>query len=749
MKKIFTVFIIAMAMVIVSANTVSAEETQNNGQPFAELWNAINVIMDEISSIWAVIEAIELTEGPEGEPGPQGLQGEEGPQGSQGDIGADGAPGAAGISCWDLNGDGVATPEEDVNGDGNYDAYDCQGPAGADGTDGAAGATGADGATGPAGAKGDTGDTGPAGPQGPIGLTGDVGPQGLDGIMGLTGDVGPTGPQGSQGDIGPAGADGATGPQGIQGEVGLQGLQGLPGADGTDGTSCSVVDNSDGTKTISCTDGTTATVSDGQDGAQGIDGMMGLPGPQGPAGAEGTDGTSCSVVDNLDGTKTISCTDGTTATVSDGADGGQGPAGAKGDTGDTGPQGEQGEVGPAGADGAGGGGAKGDTGDTGEAGADGLSCWDLNADGIGDPAEDINGDGNFDALDCQGEQGLQGAAGPQGPSGPAGASGSQGPAGDDIPTCFATETVGDIALKLQIDGADIEGDSPVTSLDREDTIVVYGFCHEVSSGGIKGMHSNLVILKKIDKATLALYEAIFNGQPVDLELRFYRQTTGSSGAEEHYFTITLQNAQVVSIVQTSQESTETGSDNAEYEEVAFAFQDITWVYEGSGATAQDTAISTFAPLGGSDCSPALLPDAEQSLRIQEIPGDNPSSTLERQDTSFLYSVCHEIATAHNPITVVKRMDKATPLFYDALINNQLLNTVEIDYYRPSIFSDGTAENYYRITLTDAFVVSVDQVTAKSSLGSPLLHSAFEEITFVYGSIQLTWLLDGAVAYDMW
>ena len=44
-------------------------------------------------------------------------------------------------------------------------------------------------------------------------------------------------------------------------------------------------------------------------------------------------------------------------------------------------------------------GAQGPTG-TGTDGDDGLACWDLNGNGVGDPAEDINGDGLFDAADC-------------------------------------------------------------------------------------------------------------------------------------------------------------------------------------------------------------------------------------------------------------------------------------------------------------------------------------------------------------
>jgi cysteine-rich repeat protein len=50
-------------------------------------------------------------------------------------------------------------------------------------------------------------------------------------------------------------------------------------------------------------------------------------------------------------------------------------------------------------------GDKGDKGNTGTPGTNGVSCWDTNGNGVGDPAEDKNGDGNFDTLDCQGPKG--------------------------------------------------------------------------------------------------------------------------------------------------------------------------------------------------------------------------------------------------------------------------------------------------------------------------------------------------------
>ncbi len=48
-----------------------------------------------------------------------------GDDGDDGAPGADGAPGSDGISCWDLNENGVGDPEEDTNGDGVVDVYDC------------------------------------------------------------------------------------------------------------------------------------------------------------------------------------------------------------------------------------------------------------------------------------------------------------------------------------------------------------------------------------------------------------------------------------------------------------------------------------------------------------------------------------------------------------------------------------------------------------------------------------------------
>ena len=71
--------------------------------------------------------------------------------------GPQGEPGAAGtngtnelLACWDLNGDGIQDAAEDINLDGLWDAADCKGPQG----DGAAGTAGTDGTNGTNGTNG-------------------------------------------------------------------------------------------------------------------------------------------------------------------------------------------------------------------------------------------------------------------------------------------------------------------------------------------------------------------------------------------------------------------------------------------------------------------------------------------------------------------------------------------------------------------------------------------------------------------
>jgi hypothetical protein len=272
-----------------------------------------------------------------------------GPTGAAGAPGPAGASGSNGTSCWDLNGNGVNDPAEDINSDNIWDALDC---AGATGPVGPAGAAGATGAAGTPGATGATGVAGPAGPSGPAGLNGATGATGLAGATGPTGTVGATGPTGfgvgPTGPTGPAGANGATGATGVAGPAGANGATGPAGATGATGVAG-------------------PTGANGATGATGVAGPAGANGATGPTGSNGATGAT--------GVAGPAGANGAT-----GATGVAGPAGANGATGATGVAGPAGATGATGAAGANG--ATGATGVAGPAGATGATgpTWTITTD---------------------------------------------------------------------------------------------------------------------------------------------------------------------------------------------------------------------------------------------------------------------------------------------------------------------------------------------------------------------------------
>lgn len=88
--------IIAVAIIALSGISfafASNKDTQNNGVPFKEIWDAINGLKANVVEIWEYIEDIELLPGPAGPVGPAGPEGPEGPTGPKGDTGPQGSPG--------------------------------------------------------------------------------------------------------------------------------------------------------------------------------------------------------------------------------------------------------------------------------------------------------------------------------------------------------------------------------------------------------------------------------------------------------------------------------------------------------------------------------------------------------------------------------------------------------------------------------------------------------------------------------
>lgn len=155
-----------------------------------------------------------------------------------------------------------------------------------------------------------------------------------------------------------------------------------------------------------------------------------------------------------------------------------------------------------------------------------------------------------------------------------------------------------LKLKGQKQG-DIKGS--VTQKGREGKIMVIAVSHEVlsprdSASGLatgKRQHKPFVITKELDKSSPLLYKALINNENItEWELQFWTPqisgAVGGGGAERQHYTVKLTNAKIASIdFRMLNNKNPDLVRYAEYEEIAFTYQKITWIWNDGNLTAQD------------------------------------------------------------------------------------------------------------------------------------------------------------------
>jgi type VI secretion system secreted protein Hcp len=133
-------------------------------------------------------------------------------------------------------------------------------------------------------------------------------------------------------------------------------------------------------------------------------------------------------------------------------------------------------------------------------------------------------------------------------------------------------------------------DGSVDAWGHEGTIGVFGLNHLVDApfsektGELTGepRHHYLAVTKGVDKASVKLYQALLSGERLsDVTVQFYRLSV--EGAEEHYYTIVLTDAYIVSIEDSLPKNVGDGElFIAPMEEVAFVYKNIAWTWEPDG-----------------------------------------------------------------------------------------------------------------------------------------------------------------------
>ena len=149
-----------------------------------------------------------------------------------------------------------------------------------------------------------------------------------------------------------------------------------------------------------------------------------------------------------------------------------------------------------------------------------------------------------------------------------------------------------LRLKGQTTG-EIRGS--VAQKGLEGRIMVIAANHEIVSprdpaSGLptgKRTHKPFVITKELDRSSPLLYSVLVNNENItEWELQFWQPTP--TGAPRNYYTVRLTNANIASIdFRMLNTRNPDLAKYAEYEEIAFTYQRIEWVWTDGGITAND------------------------------------------------------------------------------------------------------------------------------------------------------------------
>jgi len=137
---------------------------------------------------------------------------------------------------------------------------------------------------------------------------------------------------------------------------------------------------------------------------------------------------------------------------------------------------------------------------------------------------------------------------------------------------------------------------PVKQRGLEDTIEVGTLSYKVSvqadpaTGRVgRKQHAPIIVTKSIDMATPKLYDALCNDKLLnDVSISFYGPLP-PEGRQGLYFTIQLENAKIISIIQGSGQN---NLEPQEREQVTFICKKISWTWEDGDITAEDNWLST-------------------------------------------------------------------------------------------------------------------------------------------------------------
>lgn len=143
----------------------------------------------------------------------------------------------------------------------------------------------------------------------------------------------------------------------------------------------------------------------------------------------------------------------------------------------------------------------------------------------------------------------------------------------------------------------------VSQKGREESIMVIAVSHEIVSPrdaatGLptgKRQHKPFVITKEVDRSSPLLYQALVTNENLPECVIQFWQPSPPTGLDKQHYSIKLINANIVSIDFRMPNSKQPEFMKlAEYEEIAFTYQKIQWLWTDGGIISEDTWASPGA-----------------------------------------------------------------------------------------------------------------------------------------------------------
>jgi len=132
----------------------------------------------------------------------------------------------------------------------------------------------------------------------------------------------------------------------------------------------------------------------------------------------------------------------------------------------------------------------------------------------------------------------------------------------------------------------------------------------------------------------------------------------------------------------------------------------------------------------------------------------------REGTIMVFAALHEIVAPrdpasgrptgkrmHKPFIITKAVDRASPLLYSVLCNNENIRSFELQFYTPDKM--GIERQHYTVRLDNANICAINLrlPNTRHRFANQLVER--EEISFTYQKITWTWNDGGLTAADDW